>query len=300
MVVQQIGLTVLMLLMGMAFWNDISRHWSKVRRLAEKRHRPLAEKAGCSRSRARPTRRERGALARRRDVRRGGRRPRTLGAPRRCCPAIDALLRRAGVGARRDSTAFAIAIGPGSFTGLRIGVATLKGLAFGSQAPVAAVSTLAALARAAGAGPEPVVALLDARRGEVYGGAFRRGGGQADPRLPEGVCGAEQLAARLPARCRLVGEGAALVRGGACARRSGRGVTLAPAPGRARDRWPSSAPGLLARGAGIPAAALVPRYLRRAEAEVRRTGRALRSGCDADRAPTGHLLTAPIPLRNLG
>ena len=66
-------------------------------------------------------------------------------------PAIDRLLQRAGL-APSQLGAWAIAIGPGSFTGLRIGVATLKGLAFGSEAPVAAVSTLAALARGAGPG----------------------------------------------------------------------------------------------------------------------------------------------------
>ena len=188
-------------------------------------------------------------------------------------PAIDRLLRRAGVGVT-ELAAFAIAIGPGSFTGLRIGVATVKGLAFGSQAPVAAVSTLAALARAAGAGPEPVVALLDARRGEVYGGAFRSGGEPADPRLPEGVFTPEQLVAKLPAHCRLTGEGAPLVLARLRAA-LGPGVTLSPSPGRCARPVAELGARLLARGAGVPASALVPRYLRRAEAEVRRTGERL-------------------------
>jgi tRNA threonylcarbamoyladenosine biosynthesis protein TsaB len=185
-------------------------------------------------------------------------------------PAIDRLLRRAGVGVR-ELAAFAIAIGPGSFTGLRIGVATLKGLAFGSPAPVAAVSTLAGLARGAGPGPEPVVALLDARRGEVYAGAFQREGEQADASLSEGVYTPEELIARLPPRCRLIGDGAALVHGRLAAA-LGPEVTLAREGGlRARPVAELGAR-LLAQGAGIPAAELVPRYLRRAEAEVRRTG----------------------------
>ncbi len=185
-------------------------------------------------------------------------------------PAIDRLLRRAGVGSR-ELAAFAIAVGPGSFTGLRIGVATLKGLAFGSHAPVAAVSTLAALARSAGPGPEPVVALLDARRGEVYAGAFLREGEQADPNLPEGVFTPEELIARLPGRCRLIGEGAALVHDRLAAA-LGPGVALVH-ESRLRAR-PVAELGalLLAQGAGTSAEALVPRYLRRAEAEVRRTG----------------------------
>jgi tRNA threonylcarbamoyladenosine biosynthesis protein TsaB len=185
-------------------------------------------------------------------------------------PAIDRLLRRAGL-LPSQLSAWAIAVGPGSFTGLRIGVATLKGLAFGSAAPVAAVSTLAALARGAGPGGEPVVALLDARRGEVYAGAFQRGGERADPLLPEGVYTPEQLIARLPPRCRLVGEGAAMVHDPLVAA-LGPGVSLAR-EGALRAR-PVAELGalLLAQGAGVSAGALVPRYLRRAEAEVRRTG----------------------------
>jgi tRNA threonylcarbamoyladenosine biosynthesis protein TsaB len=202
-------------------------------------------------------------------------------------PAIDRLLRRAGVGVA-ELTAFAIAIGPGSFTGLRIGVATLKGLAFGSNAPVAAVSTLAVLARGAGAGEGPVVALLDARRGEVYGGAFRSGGEQADPCLPEGVYSAGQLAARLPAGCRVVGEGAPIVLG-ALRAALGPGLALAQESGlRARPVAELGAR-LLARGAGIPAAMLVPRYLRRAEAEVRRTGERF----EAAAAPHGASFDGP-------
>jgi len=206
-------------------------------------------------------------------------------------PAIDRLLRRAGVGVA-ELSAFAIAIGPGSFTGLRIGVATLKGLAFGSPAPVAAVSTLAALARAAGAGPEPVVALLDARRGEVYGGAFQREGEQADPRLPEGVFTPEQLAAKLPARCRLVGEGAALVQAPLRAA-LGPGVTLAHASGLLARAVAELGARRLAQGVGIPAAALAPRYLRRAEAEVRRTGERFEAAANANEGPHGASFDGP-------
>ena len=68
--------------------------------------------------------------------------------------AIDALLRGAQVEAS-GLEAFAVSIGPGSFTRLRVGIATAKGLAFGTGRPVAAVSSLAALARAAPRHPSP-------------------------------------------------------------------------------------------------------------------------------------------------
>jgi len=69
--------------------------------------------------------------------------------------------------------AFAISIGPGSFTGIRIGVATWKGLAYAAGKPLWGVSTLAALSRAAEAARAPVCTLLDARMQEVYSAAYR-------------------------------------------------------------------------------------------------------------------------------
>jgi tRNA threonylcarbamoyladenosine biosynthesis protein TsaB len=64
--------------------------------------------------------------------------------------------------------------GPGTFTGLRIGVATARALAQAGGAELVPVSTLAALAAAAG-GDRPVLAVLDARRGEAFAGAWRGG-----------------------------------------------------------------------------------------------------------------------------
>ncbi len=190
-------------------------------------------------------------------------------------PAIDVLLRRAGVDVRALG-AFAVGVGPGSFTGLRVGIATVKGLAFGSGAPVAGVGTLAALALRAPRGRDPIVALLDARRGEVYAASFRRDGEELEPGdLPEGLYTPEDLASRLPPRCVLVGDGVAV-----CGERLraalGSGVRCVPPPrGRPRARE-VGALGLwmLRRGEGIDAADVVPRYVRRAEAEARRVGEA--------------------------
>ena len=76
---------------------------------------------------------------------------------------VDALLRQAGA-RTGDLDALAVGIGPGSFTGVRIGLATARGLSLGLDLPVAGVSTLAALAAAA-PGSTPVI---DARRHEVF------------------------------------------------------------------------------------------------------------------------------------
>jgi len=189
-------------------------------------------------------------------------------------PCLDVVLNRAGL-ALEEIQAFAISIGPGSFTGLRIGVATLKGLAFGTELPIAPVPTLAVLARAAPVARDPVVALVDARRGEFYAAAYGLEGAGREPvacEPAEGVYTPEQLAPLLPPACLLVGEGAAL-----CAERM-RDLTRSdvqlgpPAEPHARDVGVLGAR-RIARGEAVAAAALVPRYVRRAEAEVKRTGR---------------------------
>jgi tRNA threonylcarbamoyladenosine biosynthesis protein TsaB len=88
---------------------------------------------------------------------------------------IDALFSDANL-RPLDIDAVAVGAGPGSFTGLRIGMATAKGIAFAAGRPLWAVSSLAAVAdvELASHPSTLVVAVLDARRGEVYVGAYRR------------------------------------------------------------------------------------------------------------------------------
>lgn len=181
-------------------------------------------------------------------------------------PALDALLADARVElAAVDG--FAVSIGPGSFTGLRIAVATVKGLAFGTARPAVAVPTLAAIAAHA-SGPAPVAAVLDARRGEVYAAGFE--GDRAADWLAEGVIPIASLAARLPAGCRVVGDGAALC---ADSLRGADAVLVPPPyPGTTARHVARIAAHAWQQGQAVPASELVPRYLRRAEAEVKRTG----------------------------
>lgn len=106
--------------------------------------------------------------------------------------AIDRLCREAGI-APGELEAIAVGAGPGSFTGLRIGMATAKGIAFAAGRPLWAVSSLAALADdahrelatgqlVADAGGA-ICAALDARRGEVFAGCFRGGDALAAERV---------------------------------------------------------------------------------------------------------------------
>ncbi len=98
-------------------------------------------------------------------------------APRRhaalILPMIEALLAESGL-RPTQLDALALGCGPGAFTGVRIAVSVVQGIAFAADLPVAPVSTLAALALAAGretAAPR-VAAALDARMGEVYWGTY--------------------------------------------------------------------------------------------------------------------------------
>ena len=97
----------------------------------------------------------------------------------RLMPTISSLLEQNGFD-RKDVGGFVVVSGPGSFTGLRVGLATVKGLCEILRKPLATVSMLEAVAVTYGAAGETVVtAVLDAGRGEVYVGEYRFGSGSA-------------------------------------------------------------------------------------------------------------------------
>jgi len=86
-------------------------------------------------------------------------------------PAVSVLLQGLGLDAR-DVDAFAVTVGPGSFTGLRVGLGSIQGLAMAAGRPCVGLSTLDVLAAAAAGSAVTIVALLDAFRGEVYAGVY--------------------------------------------------------------------------------------------------------------------------------
>ena len=87
-------------------------------------------------------------------------------------PEIDYALRQVRIKIS-DINLFACTIGPGSFTGLRIGVSTLKGLMMATGTPAAGVSTLAAVALNPGITSKTICSMIDAGRGQVYVSQFR-------------------------------------------------------------------------------------------------------------------------------
>ena len=109
---------------------------------------------------------------------------------------VEAALEGAGA-TWEDVERIAVGVGPGGFTGLRHGIATARALAQGRGLPLAAVSSLEALARGAeaDAGGRAVLAVIDARRGEVFAAAWQG----AEPLLEPAAIAPADLAAKLGA-----------------------------------------------------------------------------------------------------
>lgn len=121
--------------------------------------------------------------------------------------AIEHVLREAHC-AIGDLDGWAISLGPGSFTGLRIGVSTVKGLAFATQRPVAGVSTLDVLASQISPTPYLICPILDARKKEVYTAFYRYGEGNFLKRLSAyQAIGPEGLVETIQERTIFIGDG---------------------------------------------------------------------------------------------
>ena len=111
-------------------------------------------------------------------------------------PMVESVLKTAGYTVD-DVDLFACSVGPGSFTGVRIGVSTIKGLAFGKNKPCAAVSTLEALAENLTPTAGILCPVMNARRGQVYNALFRYEGGKLVRLCPDRALAVTELEAEL-------------------------------------------------------------------------------------------------------
>lgn len=127
----------------------------------------------------------------------------------RLIPFIQDLLVEAGI-ALRALTGIAVSIGPGSFTGLRLGLITAKTLAQVLDLPVVGVPTLLALAAPLLTGGIPVCAVLTSRRGEVYAAVYQANGSDTKTLVPPFASPPSGISERLApfGRVVLTGEGA--------------------------------------------------------------------------------------------
>ena len=190
-------------------------------------------------------------------------------------PMAEELLKRVGV-SEKEIDVFAVAAGPGSFTGVRIGVSACKGLAWALDKPCAKVSTLEAMAWGVAALPGVLCPVMDARREQVYNALFTFDGGNLKRLTPDRAIGLEELGAELKDRkgkCILVGDGAQL-----CydrLRSEGLDLTLTPPNLRYQSAWgvARAALEMAKRGELLSAGELVPEYHRLSQAERERMAR---------------------------
>jgi tRNA threonylcarbamoyladenosine biosynthesis protein TsaB len=173
-----------------------------------------------------------------------------------------------------DLDGLAVSIGPGSFTGLRVGLATIKGLAFARALPVAGVPTLDALAATLPFADAPVVPLLDARKNEVYLSRYRWDGRAMVREWGYLALPPDAAVARLTPPVIVLGDGVAPCRPHLAA--LGEGARVAPPA----QRLPSPAVvaqlghAILAAGGGVSADEVTALYLRPSEAELKRAAAA--------------------------
>ena len=161
----------------------------------------------------------------------------------------------------------AVARGPGSFTGVRIGVATAKGLSWGLDKPCCGVSTLEAMAwQGAHLTGKLLCCCMDARRGQVYNALFRAGEAGPERLSEDRAIALEELLPELTEAPVLLGDGAALT--AKALTEAGMPYTLAPEPIRIQSAW-----GVAQAAAHAPKEAWGepdPVYLRLSQAERER------------------------------
>lgn len=201
-----------------------------------------------------------------------------------------ALLERCGVPLTAIDL-FGVAAGPGSFTGIRIGIATMQGLAFVTGRPIVAVSALDALGHAAARGlppGAPVAAWIDAQRGEVFSALYEVAAGdpftdnRLTPIVPPAVASPADTLAGWPAHdarsALFIGDGAVRYADAIAATFPGTAhVAALPLLAGAIGRLAADA---AAHGRAKHPAAIRPIYIRRPDAEIDRARReaALRAG----------------------
>ncbi len=124
----------------------------------------------------------------------------------RLMPSIEWLLKTSKINIE-EIDAFAVSIGPGSFTGLRIGLSTAKGFAYATGKPVVPVPTLDAFARTLPFCSHMICPLLDARKNEVYAALYKWEEGFLQKILPETAMHPEQLMEEINEPVVFMGDG---------------------------------------------------------------------------------------------
>ena len=189
-------------------------------------------------------------------------------------PMCEQMLKSTGT-ALSDVDVIACAAGPGSFTGLRIGLATAKGLAWSAGKPCCAVSTLEAMAWQAAHVQGEILCAMDARRNQVYNARFRSDGARLNRLCPDRAIALSDLFQELDEKKVqfLIGDGAMLCYN--YAEELSRPVRLAPEHLRFQSAWGVARAALeqAAQGRLCTAQELAANYIRLSQAERERLAR---------------------------
>ena len=197
----------------------------------------------------------------------------------RLVPEIEHLLGLAGL-TIKDIDLFAAAIGPGSFTGVRCGVATVQGLALATGKPCAGFSSLAMLSMNFALASHPVCTLLDARKSEVYAGLYDSSNGTPTRLIADCVMPIEQFLDLIVTQndqpIIFVGEGALRYHETILAHRGERALfaPISHNTGRAAH-GAILALDTFHKGIALTPAQLQPDYIRASEAEIARRAKTL-------------------------
>lgn len=180
---------------------------------------------------------------------------------------IEGVFSDAGLGLD-DLDALAVSTGPGSFTGLRIGISTVKGLAMARNFPVFGFSSLEMLAAKFMGFPFPVCAMLDARRKEIYAAVYDVRGKTPEEILPPSLEKPEDLLEKLSGPMLFVGSGALFYQENIMKKMGGKALW----PGLFQHDPHAAELAFLAMERGISKAlhpgAILPLYLRKSDAEL--------------------------------
>ena len=172
-----------------------------------------------------------------------------------------------------DMDALAVSIGPGSFTGVRVGVATWKGLALGCKRPLAPVPTLDAMTRLGAFRDGLVCPLLDARMGEVFGAVYHFREGVRDKLVQDRVCPVEIILNEIDGGAIFLGNGADLYRERILAGNPGAVFAPAMCSVPRASAVACEARSLIDRCVCTDPALVSPIYLRQSQAEINRARR---------------------------
>lgn len=192
-------------------------------------------------------------------------------------PLLENLMKTASL-SLADMDVIAVAAGPGSFTGLRIGVSAAKGLAWSLEKPCCGVSTLEAMAENGRSFEGTVICAMDARRQQIYNAIFDCRSGELTRRCDDRAVALAQVAEELqsdPAPKLVIGDGAQLC----CDYLTAQGIQCRVAPPALRFQQAAGvalvAERMALAGKTVSAQELSPTYLRLSQAERERLEKGL-------------------------